>query len=65
MGTKFWKDLTEGEARTWLMNNDPEASGYWKNCKEYLKESVAENLRDFGEKNQVENGLKVDLEPLE
>ena len=47
---KHYQELTEEEARVWLMANDKEDSDFWRHYEEgKLVEAVGDNLRDFGD----------------
>lgn len=49
----FIDDLTNEQAREWLIMNDSEAADCWRNCYPIdLKKAVRENLQQFGEEDQ-------------
>ena len=51
---KYYKDLTNEEARDWLMWKDKEAAEFWlKSTSEDLAQCVFNNIRDFGADNEV------------
>lgn len=51
---KYYKDLTNEEARDWLMRKDKEAAEFWRESEsEELRQCVFDNIRDFGEDDEV------------
>lgn len=52
---KHYKQLTNEEARAWLIEHDKEAADFWRDSKaDDLAESVGENLRDFGNSDELQ-----------
>jgi hypothetical protein len=43
-------NLTQPEAKDWLIENDSEAAEYWKSlpCSTDFREAVRDNINDFG-----------------
>ena len=53
MKRTHWSQLTEQEAYSWLMANDPEGAEFWQRDRGCgLKYVVADNLADFGDAPQ-------------
>lgn len=51
---KYYKDLTNEEARDWLIRKDKEAAAFWRESKsDTLAEDVFYNIRDFGSDDEV------------
>lgn len=49
-GLKNYRQMTNAQAREWLVKNDKEAASFWmEQPEEGLVESVGDNLRDFGD----------------
>ena len=46
--------LTKKQARSWLIENDPEGNPHWKkkNSKKFYIDNIKLNLKDFGIRNQ-------------
>lgn len=48
-----WTELTDQQARDWLMENDPEGRDLWMTAAgDDLRDAVCDNLGDFDEKPQ-------------
>ena len=53
MKTIHWKRLSDQDARTWLLDNDPEGALLWLNATgDDLRDAVCDDLGDFGEQEQ-------------
>jgi len=51
---KYYKDLTNEEARDWLIRKDKEAAQFWQAAESNtLRDDVFYNIRDFGTDDEV------------
>jgi hypothetical protein len=51
---KYYADLTNEEARDWLIRKDKSAADFWRNSEsQTLNEDVYYNIRDFGTDDEV------------
>ncbi len=65
MNWKVYTSLTGAEALAWLVENDPEYDWASKGLDENeLRNAIADNLTDFGEKTQTGEVLALLTEPV-
>ena len=51
---KYYKDLTNEEARDWLIRKDKEAAEFWQAAESgTLSDNVFDNIRDFGPDDEI------------